>query len=180
MTKIECIIRPERFEDVNALLNELGIVGMTTSEVRGCGRQRGYVERYRGMEYQVRLLQTELGVVFRRTAGSLVGTLQENTGAYFPNPGFTTMGHAQLEKYVQELKGADLDAGFEEGMLTSLNNILEHIKTMPLEEEKPATEAPAAETPAIAGEKKEEEEAAAPAPIPTPAAPVPPKPAPGI
>jgi nitrogen regulatory protein P-II 1 len=56
MTKIECIIRPERFEDVNALLNELGIVGMTTSEVRGCGRQRGYVERYRGMEYQVRLL----------------------------------------------------------------------------------------------------------------------------
>jgi nitrogen regulatory protein P-II 1 len=56
MTKIECIIRPERFEEVNALLGDLGIVGMTTSEVRGCGRQRGYVERYRGMEYQVRLL----------------------------------------------------------------------------------------------------------------------------
>ena len=56
MTKIECIIRPERFEDVNAALADLGVVGMTTSEVRGCGRQRGYVERYRGMEYQVRLL----------------------------------------------------------------------------------------------------------------------------
>ena len=56
MTKIECIIRPERFEEVNALLGDMGIVGMTTSEVRGCGRQRGYVERYRGMEYQVRLL----------------------------------------------------------------------------------------------------------------------------
>jgi nitrogen regulatory protein P-II 1 len=56
MTKIECIIRPERFEEVNALLTDMGIVGMTTSEVRGCGRQRGYVERYRGMEYQVRLL----------------------------------------------------------------------------------------------------------------------------
>ena len=56
MTKLECIIRPERFEDVNAALSDLGIVGMTTSEVRGCGRQRGYVERYRGMEYQVRLL----------------------------------------------------------------------------------------------------------------------------
>jgi nitrogen regulatory protein P-II 1 len=56
MTKIECIIRPERFEEVNALLIDMGIVGMTTSEVRGCGRQRGYVERYRGMEYQVRLL----------------------------------------------------------------------------------------------------------------------------
>jgi len=56
MIKIECIIRPERFEDVNATLSDMGIVGMTTSEVRGCGRQRGYVERYRGMEYQVRLL----------------------------------------------------------------------------------------------------------------------------
>src|SRR5436309_9567154 len=56
MTKIECIIRPERFEEVNALLGDMGIVGMTTSEVRGCGRQRGYVERYRGMEYQIRLL----------------------------------------------------------------------------------------------------------------------------
>src|SRR2546421_9728031 len=56
MTKIEAVIRPERFEDVNAALGELGLVGMTTSEVRGCGRQRGYVERYRGMEYQVRLL----------------------------------------------------------------------------------------------------------------------------
>src|SRR5437764_15271372 len=56
MTKIECIIRPERFEEVNALLGDLGIVGMTTSEVRGCGGQRGYIERYRGMEYQVRLL----------------------------------------------------------------------------------------------------------------------------
>jgi nitrogen regulatory protein PII len=56
MTKVECVIRPERFEDVNAALADIGIVGMTTSEVRGCGRQRGYVERYRGMEYQVRLL----------------------------------------------------------------------------------------------------------------------------
>jgi nitrogen regulatory protein P-II 1 len=66
MTKIECIIRPERFEEVNAVLNDLGIVGMTTSEVRGCGRQRGYVERYRGMEYQVRLLpKMKLELVLR-------------------------------------------------------------------------------------------------------------------
>ena len=56
MTKIECIIRPERFEEVQAALTDLGVVGITTSEVRGSGRQRGYVERYRGMEYQVRLL----------------------------------------------------------------------------------------------------------------------------
>lgn len=56
MTKIECILRPERLEDVNAALEELGMVGLTVSEVRGRGRQRGYVEKYRGMEYQVRLL----------------------------------------------------------------------------------------------------------------------------
>lgn len=56
MIKIECILRPERFEDVNAALEDLGVVGLTVSEVRGRGRQRGYVEKYRGMEYQVRLI----------------------------------------------------------------------------------------------------------------------------
>src|SRR5205823_13607577 len=56
MTVIGRSISPGRSGEVNALLGDLGIVGMTTSEVRGCGRQRGYVERYRGMEYQVRLL----------------------------------------------------------------------------------------------------------------------------
>ena len=66
MTKLECIIRPERFEDVNSALSDLGIVGMTATEVRGCGRQRGYVERYRGMEYPVRLLpKMKLEVVLR-------------------------------------------------------------------------------------------------------------------
>jgi nitrogen regulatory protein PII len=66
MVKVEAIIRPERFEDVNQALTDLGIVGMTTSEVRGCGRQRGYVERYRGQEYQVRLLpKMKLEVVVR-------------------------------------------------------------------------------------------------------------------
>lgn len=56
MTRIESIIRPERFEEVNDALEDLGVVGITTSEVRGRGRQRGYAERYRGMEYQVRLV----------------------------------------------------------------------------------------------------------------------------
>lgn len=66
MTKLECIIRPERFEDVNAALAELGVKGMTATEVRGCGRQRGYMERFRGMEYQVRLLpKMKLEIVVR-------------------------------------------------------------------------------------------------------------------
>jgi nitrogen regulatory protein P-II 1 len=66
MTKIECIIRPERFEEVHAALEDLGIHGMTASEVRGWGRQHGYTDTYRGREYQVRLLpKLKLEVVVR-------------------------------------------------------------------------------------------------------------------
>ncbi|MBI3909395.1 MAG: P-II family nitrogen regulator [Armatimonadetes bacterium] len=56
MTKIEAIVRPERLEEVQQELESLGITGMTVTEVRGAGRQAGYVERYRGLEYRVRLL----------------------------------------------------------------------------------------------------------------------------
>ena len=57
MKKIEAIIRPFKLEDVkNALVNS-GIVGMTVSEVRGFGRQKGQVERYRGSEFTVEFLQ---------------------------------------------------------------------------------------------------------------------------
>ncbi len=56
MTKIEVIIRPEKLEELQHQLEELGFAGMTVTEVRGAGRQAGYVERYRGMEYRVRLL----------------------------------------------------------------------------------------------------------------------------
>lgn len=56
MHKIESIIRPERLEEVQHELEALGITGMTVTEVRGAGRQAGYVERYRGMEYRVRLI----------------------------------------------------------------------------------------------------------------------------
>lgn len=56
MTKMEVIIRPERLEELQHALEELGLTGMTVTEVRGAGRQAGYVERYRGMEYRVRLL----------------------------------------------------------------------------------------------------------------------------
>lgn len=56
MTKVEVVIRPEKLEDLQNDLEELGLTGMTVTEVRGAGRQAGYVERYRGMEYKVRLL----------------------------------------------------------------------------------------------------------------------------
>jgi nitrogen regulatory protein P-II 1 len=57
VVKIEAIIRPERLEDVKTALDEIGITGLTVSEVRGSGKQRGYVHRYRGAEYRVNLLE---------------------------------------------------------------------------------------------------------------------------
>ena len=57
MKKIEAIIRPFKLEDVKTALVNIGIVGMTVSEVRGFGRQKGQVERYRGSEFTVEFLQ---------------------------------------------------------------------------------------------------------------------------
>jgi nitrogen regulatory protein P-II 1 len=56
MTRIEAIIQPSRFEAVKNALHEIGIEGMTVSEVRGHGRQKGHTETYRGREYEVDLL----------------------------------------------------------------------------------------------------------------------------
>ena len=57
MKKVEAIIRPFKLEDVKLSLVNAGIVGMTVSEVRGFGRQKGQVERYRGSEFTVEFLQ---------------------------------------------------------------------------------------------------------------------------
>ena len=57
MKKVEAIIRPFKLEDVKVALVNAGIIGMTVSEVRGFGRQKGQVERYRGSEFTVEFLQ---------------------------------------------------------------------------------------------------------------------------
>src|SRR5271168_5404730 len=56
MKLIVAIIRPEKLEAVQAALAERDVYLMTVSDVRGCGRQRGFTEVYRGTEFQVRLL----------------------------------------------------------------------------------------------------------------------------
>ena len=56
MTKVEAIVQPGRFEAVKKALIETGIDGMTVSEVRGHGRQKGHTETYHGHEYSVDLL----------------------------------------------------------------------------------------------------------------------------
>jgi len=53
MKKIEAIIKPFKLEEVKDALSEIGIVGMTVSEVKGFGRQKGHTEIYRGSEYTV-------------------------------------------------------------------------------------------------------------------------------
>ena len=56
MKKIEAIIKPFKLDDVKDALTGAGIIGMTVSEVRGFGRQKGHTETYRGSEYRVDLL----------------------------------------------------------------------------------------------------------------------------
>ena len=56
MKKIEAIIKPFKLNDVKAALNEIGIQGMTVTEVKGFGRQKGHTEVYRGSEYTVDFL----------------------------------------------------------------------------------------------------------------------------
>ncbi len=56
MMKLEAIIRTNRFDQVKDALAVLGIEGMTVSEVRGHGRQKGHTENYRGREYDISLL----------------------------------------------------------------------------------------------------------------------------
>ena len=56
MKKVECIVKPFKLDEVKNAITELGVNGMTVSEVRGFGRQKGHTELYRGAEYQVDFL----------------------------------------------------------------------------------------------------------------------------
>ncbi|MBI3922164.1 MAG: P-II family nitrogen regulator [Armatimonadetes bacterium] len=56
MKMLVAIVRPHKLQDVKSALGEIGISGMTVADVRGCGRQKGHVERYRGSEYTIDLL----------------------------------------------------------------------------------------------------------------------------
>jgi nitrogen regulatory protein PII len=80
MKKIEAIIKPFRLDEVKDALNKLGISGMTISEVKGFGRQRGHKEIYRGTEYQVDFvpkIKIDL-VVSSELADKAVAAIAEN------------------------------------------------------------------------------------------------------
>lgn len=79
MKKIEAIIKPYKLDDVKDALNDMGIKGMTVSEVKGYGRQKGHTEIYRGAEYVVDFIpkvKIEL-VVDSSLADKVVDTIRE-------------------------------------------------------------------------------------------------------
>ncbi len=74
MKKIESIIRPHLLEAVKSGLQELGVTGMTVTEVKGYGRQKGHTETYRGVEYQIDFvpkLKIEIVVTEELSAGAI-------------------------------------------------------------------------------------------------------------
>jgi nitrogen regulatory protein PII len=79
MKKIEAIIKPFKLDEVKDALNALGIQGMTVTEVKGYGRQKGHVELYRGAEYDVAFIpKVKIEVVVDDgIAEKVVSTIQE-------------------------------------------------------------------------------------------------------
>jgi len=84
MKKIEAIIKPFKLDDVKEALNEIGIQGMTISEVKGYGRQKGHKEIYRGAEYVVDFIpKVKMEIVVEASrADEVVRKIQDaaNTG----------------------------------------------------------------------------------------------------
>ena len=79
MKKIEAVIKPFRLDAVKDALNEIGIQGMTVTEVKGFGRQKGHVELYRGAEYDIAFIpKVKLEVVVSDAiAEKAVNTIQD-------------------------------------------------------------------------------------------------------
>jgi nitrogen regulatory protein P-II 1 len=77
--KLECIIRPFKLEEVKEALNNVGVRGMTVSEVRGFGRSRGHTELYRGSEYTIEFvpkLKLEV-IVAEENVDKVIETVQQ-------------------------------------------------------------------------------------------------------
>ncbi len=79
MKKIEAIIKPFKLDDVKDALNALGVQGMTVTEVKGFGRQKGHVELYRGAEYDIAFIpKVKIEVVIADSmADKVISTIEE-------------------------------------------------------------------------------------------------------
>src|SRR3981081_4116926 len=73
MIKVEALIRPQKLDEVKAALSDIGVKGMTVTEVRGAGKQKGFTQHYRGSEYTVNLIQKiKLEIVVPENEGKVV------------------------------------------------------------------------------------------------------------
>ncbi len=79
MKKIEAVIKPFKLDDVKDALNAIGVQGMTVSEVKGFGRQKGHVELYRGAEYDISFIpKVKIEVVVADSmADKVISTIEE-------------------------------------------------------------------------------------------------------
>lgn len=82
MKKVEAIIKPFKLDEVKSALNEIGVAGMTVTEAKGFGRQRGHKEIYRGAEYQVDFIpKMKLEIVVAETmVAAVVKIIMEKAG----------------------------------------------------------------------------------------------------
>jgi nitrogen regulatory protein P-II 1 len=80
MKKIEAIIRPLKLDEVKIALGEIGVTGLSVSDVRGSGRQQGHRERFRGAEYSVALpMKIKIEIVARDDeAAQIVETIERH------------------------------------------------------------------------------------------------------
>jgi len=85
MKQIEAVIKPFKLEEVKKALGDIGIVGMTVSEVRGFGRQKGHKEQYRGAEYTIEFIpKIKIEVVIsdqdeEKVVGAIIAAARTNT-----------------------------------------------------------------------------------------------------
>ena len=79
MKKIEAIIKPFKLDEIKDALNEIGVHGMTVTEVKGFGRQKGHVELYRGAEYDIAFIpKVKLEVVVSDSVvQKVISTIEE-------------------------------------------------------------------------------------------------------
>ena len=112
MKRVEAIIRPYKLDEIKVALTEVGVVGITVSEVRGFGRQKGKTERYRGTEYTVEFLpkvkietvvETEKVEKVIQTICAVAKTGEIGDGKIFVTPVDQTVRIRTGEKDIQAL-----------------------------------------------------------------------------
>ena len=112
MKKIEAIVKPFKLDDIKEALGELGVSGMTVSEVRGFGRQKGHTELYRGAEYVVDFLpkvRVEIVVADEDAERVSLGLAEAaQTGKIGDGKSFVTTGADAIRIRTSERGGAAL------------------------------------------------------------------------